>query len=283
MDEKRAATAFAALSQETRVRLLRLLAETGASGMRAGELQARLGVPSSTLSFHLSALEQAGLVHATKRGRMMIYALRMAGLRDLLTFVTDTCCFGQPELCGNIARLLPANDQDESAMTAAFNVLFVCTHNSARSIMAEAILDKVGNGQFHAYSAGSEPVAKPNEEVITNLKHLGHDVSRLRSKSWNEFTGAHAPRMDFVIALCDTTQDQACPEFGDRAVTASWPLPDPAKFSGKGPERQVLLNQLYSMINRRLEVFCSLPFGSLDRMSLKARLDELGYSTPARA
>ena len=261
MDEKRAAAAFAALSQETRVRLLRLLAETGASGMRAGELQARLGVPSSTLSFHLSALEQAGLVHATKRGRMMIYALRIAGLRDLL----------------------PADDEEALAITPSFNVLFVCTHNSARSIMAEAILDKLGNGQFHAYSAGSEPVAKPNEEVITNLKHLGHDVSRLRSKSWNEFTGAHAPRMDFIIALCDTSQGQACPEFGDRAVTASWPLPDPTKFSGTGPERHVLLNQLYCMIQRRLEIFCSLPFGSLDRMSLKARLDELGYSTPAKA
>ena len=283
MDEKRAATAFAALSQETRVRLLRLLAETGASGMRAGELQARLGVPSSTLSFHLSALEQAGLVHGTKRGRMMIYALRIAGLRDLLTFVTETCCFGQPELCGDIAGLLPAKDEEALAITPSFNVLFVCTHNSARSIMAEAILDKLGKGQFHAYSAGSEPLAEPNREVVENLKRLGHDVSRLRTKSWNEFAKADAPRMDFVIALCDTSQGQACPEFGDRAVTASWPLPDPTKFSGTGPERHVLLNQLYSMIQRRLEIFCSLPFGSLDRMSLKARLDELGYSTPARA
>ena len=283
MDTKRAATAFAALSQETRVRLLRQLAATGASGMRAGELQARLEVPSSTLSFHLSALEQAGLVHATKRGRMMIYAMRMDGLRELLTFVTNTCYYGQPELCGDIARLLPANDCEDLAMTASFNVLFLCTHNSARSIMAEAMLEKIGKGQFHAYSAGSEPVTEPNGEVVANLKQLGHDVSRLRSKSWNEFTKADAPRMDFVIALCDTTQGQSCPEFADNAVTASWPLPDPAKFSGTEAERRVLLNQLYSMINRRLEIFCSLPFGSLDRMALKARLDELGYSTPASA
>ena len=89
--------------------------------------------------------------------------------------------------------------------------------------------------------------------------------------------------MDFVIALCDTTEGQKCPEFGDKVVTASWPLPDPAKFTGTETERRVLLNELYSMINRRLEIFINLPFGSLDRLALKERLDELGYRSPANA
>ncbi len=214
---------------------------------------------------------------------MMIYAVRMAGLRNLLAFVTETCCHGQPDLCGDIARLLPDDAQEEAAMTPSFNVLFVCTHNSARSIMAEAILEKIGKRKFRAYSGGSEPAAEPNRAVIDTLKRVGHDVSELRSKSWNEFTKADAPRMDFVIALCDTTEGQACPELGNRAVTGSWPLPDPAKFSGTAAERHVLLNQLYSVINRRLESFCNMPFDALDRLSLKARLDELGDSTPARA
>lgn len=161
-------------------------------------------------------------------------------------------------------------------MTPAFNVLFLCTQNSARSIIAESLLEKIGGGRFNAYSAGSHPAARPMPEVIERLKTLGHDVSRLRSKSWDEFTGPSAPRMDFVIALCDTLEGQVCPDFGDRMLTAAWPLPDPAKFTGSSTERVTLLNELYAMVRRRLEAFTNLPFATLDRMALKARLDEIG-------
>ena len=117
-------------------------------------------------------------------------------------------------------------------MTPAFNVLFLCTHNSARSIMAEALLEKIGRGKFRAYSAGSDPATAPMPDVIERLQALGHDVSRLRCKSWNEFTGPNAPRMDFVIALCDTPQGQICPDFGEQFVTGAWPLPDPGELHG---------------------------------------------------
>ena len=160
-------------------------------------------------------------------------------------------------------------------MTPAFNVLFLCTHNSARSIMAEAILEKHGGGRFRAYSAGSKPVAEPNAEVMEKLRVLGHDTGKLRSKSWNEFTGPSAPHLDFIITLCDTPEGQECPEFGGVSVTAAWPLPDPAKFTGSPIERAALLNELYTSLRRRLEIFAALPFASLDRMALKARLDEL--------
>jgi len=160
-------------------------------------------------------------------------------------------------------------------MTPAFNVLFLCTHNSARSIMAEAILARIGNGRFHAWSAGSEPTAEPNPEVIDKLRVLGHDTTHLRSKSWDEFTGPSAPRMDFVITLCDTPDGQECPDFGGIAVTAAWPLPDPAKFHGSPVERTALLNELYASLRRRIEILIALPFASLDRIALKARLDEL--------
>jgi ArsR family transcriptional regulator, arsenate/arsenite/antimonite-responsive transcriptional repressor / arsenate reductase (thioredoxin) len=279
METNDAAEGFGALAQSKRLDLMRLLASAGATGMPAGELALRLGSPASSLSFHLAALERAGLVQSTRQGRQVIYAVRFVGLRNLFAFLTDTCCGGRPDLCGDLARLLPDETQQEDVMTPAFNVLFLCTHNSARSIIAEAILERIGKGKFKAYSAGNDPAAAPMPDVLDRLKVLGHDVSGLRSKSWNEFMGPAAPRMDFVITLCDTVAGQVCPEFGNRPVTAAWPFPDPAKFHGSEIEKTTLLNELYGMIRRRLEAFSSLPFASLDRMALKARLDELGDSS----
>ena len=255
---------------------MRLLATQGATGMAAGDIARHLEVAPSTLSFHLSALEKAGLVQSTRQHRHVIYAVRFAGLRALFSFLTETCCNGRPDLCGDLARLLPGDAEEERGMQAAFNVLFLCTHNSARSIMAEAILNDIGKGRFRAWSAGSDPAAFPLPEVVERLKGVGHDVSNLHAKSWATFLGPDAPRMDFVIALCDTLEGQVCPDFGDSVVTASWPFPDPAKFTGSDIERATTINALYGMIRRRLEVFVSLPFDTLDRMALKARLDELG-------
>lgn len=283
MEATDAALGFAALSQETRLQLMRLLATRGASGMAAGDLAAALRQAPSTLSFHLSALEQAGLLQSTRQGRHVIYAVRFAGLRALFSFLTETCCAGRPDLCGDLARLLPEETPEDENMTPAFNVLFLCTHNSARSQMAEVILNQIGKGKFNAYSAGSEPAPGPMAEVIEKLKALGHDVSNLRCKSWNDFAGPNAPRMDFVITLCDTLQGQHCPDFGEKPVTAAWPLPDPAKFSGTAIERATMINELYGMIRRRLDIFINLPYASLDRMALKKRLDELGDSTRAPA
>jgi protein-tyrosine-phosphatase/DNA-binding transcriptional ArsR family regulator len=272
MESREAAAAFAALSQETRLDVLRLLIAQGANGLPAGDLSFRLGLPPSTLSFHLAALERAGLTQSTRHGRQIIHAARFYGLRQLLGFLTDTCCGGRPELCGDIARLLPEKDQ---GMTPAFNVLFLCTHNAARSIMAEAILRQIGGAWFQAYSAGSDPNVEPNPEVIARLHAFGHDTTALRSKSWHEFTGPNAPRIDFVIALCDTLDGQSCPDFGELALTAAWPLPDPARFTGNVTERATMLNELYASLRRRLEIFTALPFASLDRMAMKSRLDEI--------
>ena len=276
METKNAASGFAALAQETRLDLMRLLASYGASGLPAGKIAALLGMPPSTLSFHLAALEQAGLIASTRQGRHVIYAIRVFGLRQLFGFLTETCCGGRPELCGDLMRLLPEETTQENVMAPAFTVLFLCSRNSARSIMAEAIMTKIGASKFNAYSAGSDPASQPMPEVIARLRILGHDVSRLRCKSWNELAGPDAPKMDFVITLCDTPQGQVCPEFGERPVTAAWPLPDPAKFTGSETERTALLNELYGMIRRRIDIFINLPFASLDKMALKQRIDELG-------
>lgn len=270
-----AAAALSALSQETRLDLLRLLIAEGANGLPAGDISRRLGVPPSTLSFHLGALERVGLTQATRHGRQIIHAVQLAALRRLLSFLTETCCGGRPELCGDLAGLLPATAEPEPGMTAAFNVLFLCTHNSARSIMAEAILRQLGGTRFQAWSAGSDPIAAPNPEVMAKLRAFGHDTEGLRSKSWQEFTGPTAPRMDLVITLCDTPEGQVCPDFGNLAVTAAWPLPDPAKFAGSTIERASMLTLLYASLRRRIEILIALPFASLDRMAIKARLDEI--------
>jgi protein-tyrosine-phosphatase/DNA-binding transcriptional ArsR family regulator len=276
MDIERAAAGFTALGQETRLELMRVLLAAGPSGLAAGDIAARLGVPASTLSFHLRALEQAGLVAATRHGRSLVYAPRITALRALVAFLAEACCDGDPDRCGDINRLFDTPRETGRMQPPVFNVLFFCTRNAARSIMAEAILGRIGAGRFRAFSAGSAPAGEgPLPEVLQQLKALGHDVSTLHSKSWDEFTGPGAPRMDFVVALCDTLAGQACPDFGDTVITAAWPLPDPAKFSGSPPERATLLNELYAALHRRLSIFASLPFGSLDRMALKARLDEL--------
>jgi protein-tyrosine-phosphatase/DNA-binding transcriptional ArsR family regulator len=256
--------------------VLRLLLAHGPDGMPAGELADRLRMPASTTSFHLSALERAGVIGATRQGRQIIYAVRIAALRELLAFLTEACCGGRPELCGDLASLLPPMRHENAAMTAAFNVLFLCTRNSARSIMAEAILTRYGGDRFHAYSAGSDPADAPMPDVMERLQSLGHDVSGLHSKSWQLFAGPEAPRLDFVIGLCDVLDGQACPDFGDKAVTGSWSLPDPAKFTGRGAERAAMLNELYGGLYRRIMAFINLPFDKLDRMAVRARLDEIG-------
>jgi ArsR family transcriptional regulator, arsenate/arsenite/antimonite-responsive transcriptional repressor / arsenate reductase (thioredoxin) len=267
------AAAFTALGQPLRLDLLRVLDGAGAEGLAAGTVAERLGVGASTLSFHLRVLEQVGLIAQHRDGRHLRYALQPLRLRALADELASLCpgaALPRPRGRGRVVSQMP------------YRVLFLCTRNSARSIMAEAILTRLAPGRFEAHSAGSEPNADgPMPEVIQQLKALGHDTSVLRSKSWDEFTRPDAPRFDFVIALCDTVRGQVCPDFGAATVTAAWPLPDPAKFSGSLAERATLVNELYAMLRRRLEIFVSLPFATLNGMALKARLDELAQPPQA--
>ena len=279
MESRNAATVFAALSQETRVRAFRLLRTVGDAGLAAGELSSRLAVPASTLSFHLAALEQAGLIDATRQGRQTIYRANAARLRELLAIIDGAEADASPAPSGPppVRVRWPAPSSGATSV-----VLFLCHQNSARSIMAESILGKIGEGRFRAYSAGTQPAASPLPQVLRKLESLGHDVSGLRSKSWMEFTRPGAAALDFVITLCDLPPDQPVPSFPAHVVTGAWPLPDPAKFVGSELERSALLNELYDGIRRRLELFCGLPFAALDRAAATACLDAVG-GTPARA
>jgi arsenate reductase (thioredoxin) len=164
-----------------------------------------------------------------------------------------------------------------------FNVLFLCTGNSARSIMAEAILNKLGAGKFHAYSAGSQPKGLVNPHTIQLLQSLDYDTSSLRSKSWNEFAKPGAPALDFAFTVCDNAAGETCPVWPGQPMTAHWGVPDPAEATGSAPEIALAFKDAYRMLFQRIGVFTALPIRSLDRLSLQQRLREIGRMDGATA
>ena len=157
-----------------------------------------------------------------------------------------------------------------------FNVLFLCTGNSARSIIAEAILNREGRGRFCAFSAGSHPKGAVNPHTVRLLQRLNHDTSALRSKSWEEFAQPGAPALDFVFTVCDNAAGETCPIWPGQPMTAHWGVPDPADATGTPAEVALAFKDAYRMLHQRIAVFTALPMRSLDRLSLQARLKEIG-------
>ena len=164
-----------------------------------------------------------------------------------------------------------------------FNVLFLCTGNSARSIMAEAILNKVGLGKFHAYSAGSQPNGRVNPNTIQLLESLGYEPSGFRSKSWVEFAKPGAPPLDFVFTVCDNAAGETCPLWPGQPMTAHWGVPDPAGAKGSEAEIGLAFKDAYRMLSQRIGIFTALPIRSLDKLSLQQRLLAIGRVTDAVA
>jgi protein-tyrosine-phosphatase len=164
-----------------------------------------------------------------------------------------------------------------------FNVLFLCTGNSARSIMAEAILNRLGHGKFRAYSAGSQPKGRVNPHTTQLLQSLGYDTSGFRSKSWNEFAKPGAPALDFAFTVCDNAAGETCPVWPGQPMTAHWGVPDPAEATGSPAEIALAFKEAYRMLHQRIAVFTALPIRSLDRLSLQQRLKEIGRMNGATA
>jgi protein-tyrosine-phosphatase len=162
-------------------------------------------------------------------------------------------------------------------------VLFLCTGNSARSILAECILNREGQGRFRAFSAGSQPKGQVHPFAIDLLKKLNHPTAGLRSKSWDEFAVPDAPHLDFVFTVCDNAASEVCPIWPGQPMTAHWGVPDPAAAEGTEAERRFAFADAYRMLHNRISVFTSLPMSSLDRLSLQKRLDEIGRSLPKSA
>ena len=163
----------------------------------------------------------------------------------------------------------------------AYNVLFLCTGNSARSVIAEAILNRIGAGKFRAYSAGSMPKGEVHPETLALLKRLNYDTSAFRSKSWDEFAQPGAPPLDFVFTVCDNAAGEVCPIWPGQPMTAHWGIPDPAAATGSAVEIARAFANAYGAMNNRIAIFVNLPLASLDRLSLQARLDGIGATTDA--
>jgi arsenate reductase len=162
-----------------------------------------------------------------------------------------------------------------------YNVLFLCTGNSARSILAEAILNRIGGGKFVAYSAGSDPKGQVNPHALSLLERLGYSTAGFRSKSWDEFAQAGAPRLDFIFTVCDNAANEVCPVWPGQPMTAHWGIPDPAAVTGDEKTIDAAFRDAYATLHRRIELFAALPVKSLDHLSLKRHLDEIGSGAHA--
>jgi arsenate reductase len=163
------------------------------------------------------------------------------------------------------------------------NALFLCTGNSARSIMAEAILNRAGLGRFKAYSAGSQPKGQVHPYALDLLKRLNFDVSAVRSKSWTEFATPNAPKLDFVFTVCDNAAAEACPVWPGQPMTGHWGIPDPAAATGNEAEIRLAFADAFRMLNNRINIFVSLPMRSLSQLTLQERLDAIGNTKDAAA
>jgi arsenate reductase (thioredoxin) len=167
-------------------------------------------------------------------------------------------------------------------MPDRYNVLFLCIGNSARSIMAEAILNQKGKGRFTAFSAGSHPAGQPRPEALEQIESAGMPTAGLRSKSWNEFSGASefsgadAPKLDFVITVCDNAANEACPYWPGQPMTAHWGIPDPAAVRGTPEEIARAFHEAFVVLDRRIGLFLSLPLATLDSLAIQREIDQIG-------
>jgi arsenate reductase (thioredoxin) len=166
-------------------------------------------------------------------------------------------------------------------MDRPFNTLFLCTGNSARSIIAEAILNEIGAGKFRAYSGGSQPKGQVNPHTLQLLRSLGYETSNYWSKSWTVFAQPTAPDLDFVFTVCDNAAGEACPLWPGQPMTAHWGVPDPAEATGTDAEIALAFKDAYRMLHQRIAIFTALPIRSLDQLSLQRRLDEIGQQGAA--
>jgi arsenate reductase (thioredoxin) len=157
-----------------------------------------------------------------------------------------------------------------------YNVLFLCTHNSARSVIAECVMNRLGAGKFKAYSAGSQPSGRIHPFALELLQRLNYDTHELRSKSWEEFAQPSAPRLDFVFTVCDDAANEVCPVWPGQPMSAHWGLPDPSRTAGTEPERRYAFADAHRMLYQRIGIFTNLPLASLDKLSLQRSLDDIG-------
>jgi len=262
------------LGHPQRLAIFRLLMRRYPDRVPAGELAAALGLKPSTLSAYLSALMQAGLVTQRRVGTSLRYSIALDAVRRTFDYLLLDCCRGRPDLCAPVS--LSATTGTRPMSDKKYNVLFICTGNSARSIFAESILRHEAGDRFQAFSAGTKPYSELNPFALDVLTQKGHDVSVLRAKNVAEFQGADAPRFDFVFTVCDRAANEECPAWAGQPISAHWGMPDPVKVEGTDAEKNLAFHQAYGALSNRIRVFGALPIASLDRISLQRAVDDIG-------
>ena len=267
------------LGHDGRMSVFRLLMRRYPDAVSAGEIGEALGIKPSTLSVHLSALSKRELVSMSKDGTHRRYRVRMDTVRTLSDFLFQDCCRGRPELCPPIFPVMGHGENGMSDKT--YNVLFICTGNSARSVFAEAILRAEGRGRFNAFSAGTKPYSELNPFAIEMLESKGHDITPLRAKNVSEFQGPDAPALDFVFTVCDRAANEECPPWPGQPMTAHWGMPDPVRAEGTDAQKQLAFQQAYGMMRNRIMAFTSLPIDTLDRASLQSAMDRIAETSAA--
>lgn len=254
--------------------MFRLLMRRCPDELPAGEISEVLGLKASTASVYLSALTQTDLISQRRDGTRLMYAVNLLGARAVVSDLFVDCCLGRADLCPpQISDLLQSFSPKPDRK---FNVLFVCTGNSARSIFAETILRDLAGDKFIAYSAGTTQRSELNPFAVRMLKSKGHDVSPLRSKNVAEFRDSDDPKMDFVFTVCDRAANEDCPTWPGLSVSGHWGIPDPVKAEGTDAEKRLAFQQAYGALHNRITAFTALSFELLDRGSLQSRIDEIG-------
>jgi protein-tyrosine-phosphatase len=264
------------LAHVGRLSTFQLLMRRYPDAVPSGEIAQALGFKANTCSVYLSALANAALVTATRDGTQIRYAIDMNSTATLMQGIFAQCCNNRPDLC------LTTPQQTEGSLPVTdriFNVLFICTGNSARSIMAETILNALGGGRFRAYSAGTAPAAAPHPRVLSLLERKGINTSSLHSKSTEVFAASDAPKMDFIFTVCDHAANEECPVWPGQPMSAHWGLADPTKATGSDSEVALAFQQAYGLLRNRISAFASLPIDTLDRISLQHAVDGIGRMT----
>lgn len=272
MEQHRASHAFSTLGHPGRLAVFRLLMRFAPQGVRPTEIAGALGLKPNTLSHHLADLVASGLVGVTRAGRSLFYAVDLDATEALIGYLALDVGRARPDL---LAPLLTYR-KDAAMRDTDFDVLFICSGNSARSIFAEALLRDLGRGKFQAFSAGYRPGTTLNPFALEVLQRNGHEIANLRSKHVSEFQAPGAPVMDFVFTVCDTAAAEECPPWPGQPITGHWGLPDPVKATGTEAERALVFAQTYAALRRRIAAFVALPFDSLSRLSLQSRVDAIG-------
>ena len=262
------------LGHPQRMAVFRLLMRRYPDAVPAGELGQALGLKPSTLSVYLAALASAGLVGKTRHGTSLHYKIEMEAAREVIDYLFLDCCRGRPQLCPTVYS--GQNRGNALMPSRKLNVIFICTGNSARSILAESILRDEAGDRFNAYSAGTRPAGKPNPFALALLKEKGHKTSGLRSKNLDEFQRRGAPQMDFIFTVCDSAANEECPLWPGQPISGHWGIPDPAAVKGSDTDKYRAFETAYAQMQARIRAFLARNPEGLDKGALQKHIDQIG-------